>query len=114
MYSASKICSLVKKLGQGKSKKSYNRLDAKAIQCRRGYVVMYVGEEAKRYEVPIKFLSSLTFKEVLMQSQEDDDFDAKIDGPIMIRRCTSETFEQMLKDAKHHRYFPRLEDLYVS
>ncbi|OMO62457.1 Auxin responsive SAUR protein [Corchorus olitorius] len=113
MYSASKICSLVKKLGHGgKSKNSYNRLapesdDAKAIHyCRRGYVVMYVGEEGKRYQVPIKFLSCPTFiKQVLMQiSQEDDvdDLDPKIDGPIMIRHCTPETLEQILKASKHH------------
>ncbi|OMO62499.1 Auxin responsive SAUR protein [Corchorus olitorius] len=109
MYSASKICSLVKKLGHGgKSKNSYNRLPPAADHClcRRGYVVMYVGEEGKRYQVPIKFLSCPTFiKQVLMQiSQEDDvdDLDPKIDGPIMIRHCTPETLEQILKASKHH------------
>ncbi|OMO78079.1 Auxin responsive SAUR protein [Corchorus capsularis] len=108
MYSASKICWLVKKLGHGgKSKNSYNRLAPAADQyCRRGHVVMYVGEEGKRYQVPIKFLSCPSFiKQVLMQSsqeEDDDDLDPKIDGPIMIRHCTSETFEQILKAAKHH------------
>ncbi|KAK6266241.1 hypothetical protein QUC31_017078 [Theobroma cacao] len=61
---------------------------------------MYVGEKAKRYEVPIRYLSSPAFQELLMRSQ-DDDLDTKIDGPITIA-CTSERFKQLLKVAKHH------------
>ncbi|XVF37663.1 hypothetical protein REPUB_Repub20aG0028900 [Reevesia pubescens] len=107
MYSASKIGSLLKKLGQhSRPKNSYNRLTqaeeaAKAdVQARRGYVTMYVGEEAKRYEVPIKYLSSPAFQELLIRSQ-DDDLDNKIDGPITIP-CTSQRFKELLKNAKKH------------
>ncbi|KAK6266239.1 hypothetical protein QUC31_017076 [Theobroma cacao] len=104
MYSVSKMGSLVKKLGRSKPKLSYSRLeeagDTKAVKARRGYVAMYVGEKAKRYEVPIKYLSSPAFQELLMRSQ-DDDLDTKIDGPITIA-CTSKRFEQLLKVAKNH------------
>ncbi|KAK6255409.1 hypothetical protein SCA6_016714 [Theobroma cacao] len=96
--------SLVKKLGRSKPKPPYGRLaeaeDTTAVQARRGYVAMYVGEKAKRYEVPIRYLSSPAFQELLMRSQ-DDDLDTKIDGPITIA-CTSERFKQLLKVAKHH------------
>ncbi|WRX20276.1 Small auxin-up RNA - like 10 [Theobroma cacao] len=95
--------SLVKKLGRSKPKPPYGRLaeaeDTTAVQARRGYVAMYVGEKAKRYEVPIKYLSSPAFQELLMRSQ-DDDLDTKIDGPITVA-CTSKMFEQLLNVAKH-------------
>ncbi|XWS22215.1 hypothetical protein CRYUN_Cryun29cG0015200 [Craigia yunnanensis] len=105
MYSASKIGSLIQKLGRSKPNNSYNRLveaeDAKSLQARRGYVAMYVGKEAKRYEVPIKYLSSPAFQELLIRSQ-DDDLETKIDGPITIA-CTPKRFKQLLKVAKHQK-----------
>ncbi|XVF29416.1 hypothetical protein REPUB_Repub15cG0119400 [Reevesia pubescens] len=110
MYSASKIGSMIKKLGHhrhsSKPKKySYTRLteaeDAKAVEAPRGYVPMYVGKEAKRYEVPIKYLSSPEFQELLIRSR-DDDLETKIDGPISIACCTSQRFEQLLKVAKKY------------
>ncbi|XP_021291841.1 auxin-induced protein X15-like [Herrania umbratica] len=112
MYSASKISWFVRRIGRSKSKKYYRRLEeegevgkAAPLEAREGYVAMYVGEEAKRYEVPIKYLSLPTFKELLMQSQEDY-LDAKIEGPILIS-CTIENFDQLLKNAKHLQLDPR-------
>ncbi|XVE84496.1 hypothetical protein DITRI_Ditri17bG0018100 [Diplodiscus trichospermus] len=103
MYSASVIHSLFKKLVRSRARNSDNRIrkaeDAKTLQARRGYVAMYVGEEAKRYEVPMKYLSSPVFQELLIRSQ-DDDLEAKIDGPITID-CTPEMFEQLLKVVRH-------------
>ncbi|GMI92967.1 hypothetical protein HRI_002966000 [Hibiscus trionum] len=107
MYSASKFVSLVKKLWNNKPKQcfyEYDRLpgtDVEAVQAPRGYVAIYVGQEAKRFEVPIKYLSLAVFQELLIRSQGDD-LDAKIDGPIRIAFCSSERFKQLLKDAKHH------------
>ncbi|GMI92968.1 hypothetical protein HRI_002966100 [Hibiscus trionum] len=109
MYSASKFVSLVKKLwiSKWRNQCSYDHLPgadaedyAKAILARRGYVPIYVGKETKRFEVPIKYLSSAAFQELLVWSQGDD-LDAKIDGPIRIG-CSSKSFKQALKDAKHH------------
>ncbi|KAK8556354.1 hypothetical protein V6N13_064391 [Hibiscus sabdariffa] len=108
MYSTSKFVSLVKKLWMSKPKQcSYDRLpgtdvedDVKAVQTRRGYVAIYVGQEAKRFEVPIKYLSCVAFQELLNRSHADD-LDAKIDGPITVV-CSSEMFKKMLKEAKHH------------
>ncbi|XVE84494.1 hypothetical protein DITRI_Ditri17bG0017900 [Diplodiscus trichospermus] len=104
MYSVSIIGSLLKKLGRSKPQNSDNEMreaeeHAKTLQARRGYVAMYVGDEAKRYEVPIKYLSSPLFRQLLIRSQ-DDDLEAKIDGPITID-CTPEMFKQLLKVVKH-------------
>ncbi|KAJ4728567.1 SAUR-like auxin-responsive protein family [Melia azedarach] len=89
----------VKKLSVGGSKSSYERLEGyKTAQARKGCVPMYVGEEhKKRYDVPVKYLSLPRFKE-LMEQSEDADFDFKIDGPINLG-CTTEAFDQLLKQA---------------
>ncbi|KAE8673880.1 Cysteinyl-tRNA synthetase, class Ia family protein, ARATH isoform 1 [Hibiscus syriacus] len=109
MYSASEFVSLVKKrLWISKPKHcSYDRLpesdteedDVDVVLARRAYVPVYVGEEAKRFEVPIKYLSRAAFQELLVRTQGDNGLDAKIDGPIRIA-CSCERFKQVLKDAK--------------
>ncbi|KAL4375915.1 hypothetical protein GQ457_02G042380 [Hibiscus cannabinus] len=100
MHSTSKLGWLVKKLWISKPKQgSYERLrgtEVKGVQSRRGYV----GQEAKRFEVPIKYLSCAAFQELLIRSHADD-LDAKIDGPITVA-CSSHMFQKMLKEAKHH------------
>lgn len=99
-----KVCSLVSRHSISK-KSCCQRLlvqvadNAKTVKIRRGYVGIYVGEEAKRYEVPVKYLLFPPFQELMKQS-EDDELDFKIDGPIKLS-CTPEIFEcQILKLAK--------------
>ncbi|KAJ0089126.1 hypothetical protein Patl1_31524 [Pistacia atlantica] len=108
-----KFSSIIKKIlgGRSLSKKSkdYRRLvmsDEKdhhhhhqSVKVRRGYVAIYVGDEAKRYEVPVKYLSFPPFLELVKQSVGDD-FDTQIDGPINLT-CTTETFDELLKLAKN-------------
>ncbi|KAI9187367.1 hypothetical protein LWI28_027285 [Acer negundo] len=64
----------------------------------RGCVAMYVGDERKRYQVPLIYLSLPKFQELIKTSQGDA-FDVKIDGPITLA-CTTQTFEQLLNIAK--------------
>uniref|UniRef100_A0A7N2RB60 Uncharacterized protein n=1 Tax=Quercus lobata TaxID=97700 RepID=A0A7N2RB60_QUELO len=64
-----------------------------------GYIGLYVGEERKRYEVLVKYLSLPAFEELIVQSQADE-LEAKIEGPIMLA-CKTEEFDQLLKLAKN-------------
>ncbi|KAJ0113411.1 hypothetical protein Patl1_01011 [Pistacia atlantica] len=106
MFSAKSVrrnfCTLMKKLGLTDSKNSYKKFatveGSRNIHGPRGYIVMYVGEELKRYQVPLKYLSLPKFQELIMQSQGDD-LDVKVDGPITLA-CTTETFDKLLKLAK--------------
>ncbi|KAJ4708768.1 SAUR-like auxin-responsive protein family [Melia azedarach] len=88
-------------MDSGGSKRSYERLviaegyKTAQAQARKGCVPMYVGEEHKRYDVPLKYLSLPEFKE-LMEQSENGDFDFKINGPINLG-CTSEAFDQLLR-----------------
>lgn len=59
------------KLGLSDSKTSYKKIatveGSKNINSPRGYIKMYVGEELKRYQVPVKYLSLLMFRELIVQ-----------------------------------------------
>ncbi|KDP39594.1 hypothetical protein JCGZ_02614 [Jatropha curcas] len=64
-------------------------------RARRGCVTAYVGEEAKRYEIPIKFLAIQSFQELIIGSEEED-FDSKIEGPIRLS-CSTSFFDEQLQ-----------------
>ncbi|KAJ9135296.1 hypothetical protein P3X46_032499 [Hevea brasiliensis] len=99
---------LVKMLGTSKSSSSYELLsrtdngNKTPPQARRGYIAMYVGEEAKRYEVPVENLRFPPLQELIKQSR-DYDLESKIDGPIVLACCTTNMFDQLLKSAKKNQ-----------
>lgn len=70
-------------------------------QARKGYVAIYVGEECKRYEVPLKYLSFPALQELIGKSLsgEDQIHEPKIDGPITLA-CKVGAFDELLKLAK--------------
>lgn len=59
---------------------------------------MYVGEEEKRYELPLKYLSSPAFL-TLMIKEGEDVHHVKIEGPIRLA-CKPAVFNQFLKLAQ--------------
>lgn len=97
------LCGFFRKLRLTESDNAYRRFDGnRDRQVRKGHVAVYVGEERKRYEIPVKYLALAEFKELMMLSQEDSfDLDVKIDGPITFL-CTTEIFDEVLKLAKKH------------
>ena len=101
-----KISMLMKKLGSNHFKNLYIRIGStespKTRKVPKGYIGLYVGEERKRYEVPVKYLSLPAFQELIVQSQADE-LEAKIEGPIMLA-CKTEEFDQLLKQAKVFSY----------
>ncbi|KAK3198842.1 hypothetical protein Dsin_022257 [Dipteronia sinensis] len=109
MISTRSIRRLMKKLSASYSKNSYKRLanaddekkSAQKLEVARGCVAMYVGDERKRYQVPLIYLSLPKFQELIKTSQEDA-YDIKIDGPITLA-CATQTFEQLLNIAKKTR-----------
>ncbi|CAL1405237.1 unnamed protein product [Linum trigynum] len=72
---------------------------------RRGYIGMYVGEEARRYEVPVKSLAKPSVQELLVRrrrrtSEDGDDVpllldSPKIVGPLSIP-CSVESFDRLV------------------
>ncbi|KAF3951529.1 hypothetical protein CMV_022831 [Castanea mollissima] len=96
------ISMFMKNIGLNHSKNSYNRIDStkssKTRKVPKGYIGLYVGEEKKRYEIPVKYLSLPAIQELIVQSQADE-LEPKIQGPIMLA-CRTEEFDQLLKLAK--------------
>lgn len=94
-FSLKKIGSLIRKISAGShSKKPMVSEKTKIVQVPKGYLPVYVGEESTRYEVPVKYLSFSTFQELMIQqSQDHDELDTKILGPMKLA-CTPEIFDQ--------------------
>ncbi|KAL5740232.1 hypothetical protein ACOSP7_029107 [Xanthoceras sorbifolium] len=101
-----KITSFIKKIfrcsrhsGGGHSEIPYRQLDsaAKPIRARKGHVLIYVGEEAKRCEVPVKYLKLPLMKELIKKSMEGE-LDPSLD--FLILACTPERFDFFLKLVK--------------
>lgn len=59
---------------------------------------MYVGEEQKRYQVPLNYLSIPTQRS-MVKSLPPYDLETKIEGPILLS-CTPQFFDQFLDIAK--------------
>ncbi|TXG66850.1 hypothetical protein EZV62_008125 [Acer yangbiense] len=106
MISIRSIRRLMKRLSASYSKISYKRLanadhekkSDQKLEVARGCVAIYVGDERKRYQVPLIYLPLPKFQELIKTSQGDA-FDVKIDGSITLA-CTTQTFEQLLNIAK--------------
>lgn len=58
-----------------------------------------MGEKRKRYQVPLAYLSLPMFQQLIKDSNGDDDFDFKIDGPILVS-CDGRSFDHFLQVAE--------------
>ncbi|XWS09395.1 hypothetical protein CRYUN_Cryun40dG0081500 [Craigia yunnanensis] len=61
----------------------------------RIYVSVYVGIEAKRYDVPLMYLSLPMFQQIMIRPQGND-LDTNLDRPITVD-CIPEAFELLLE-----------------
>ncbi|KAK2448766.1 auxin-induced protein 15A [Trifolium repens] len=46
----------------------------------KGYIVVYVGEEMKRFVIPVSYLNQISFQDSLSQSEEQFEFDHPMGG----------------------------------
>lgn len=59
----------------------------------KGFVPIQVGEERRRYFIPVSYLSSISLKAFLHQFEEE--IQANMNGPITLP-CSFESFEAIL------------------
>jgi SAUR family protein len=52
----------------------------KSVEVRKGYVAVYVGEEQKRFVIPISYLNQPSFQDLLSQTQEEFGYDHPMGG----------------------------------
>jgi SAUR family protein len=46
----------------------------------KGYLAVYVGEEMKRFVIPVSYLNQISFQDLLSQSEEQFGFDHPMGG----------------------------------
>ena len=57
----------------------------------KGFVAVYVGENMKRFVIPISYLNHPEFQDLLSQAEEEFGFDHPMGGLTI--PCTEEAFE---------------------
>ena len=66
------------------------RTSSKGIEVPKGYLAVYVGEEMKRFVIPISYLNQQSFQELLNQAEEQFEYDHPMGGLTI--PCSEEVF----------------------
>ena len=53
---------------------------SKSVEVPKGYLAVYVGEEQKRYVIPISYLNQPSFLDLLTQAEEEFGYDYHMGG----------------------------------
>ncbi|KAI4323763.1 hypothetical protein L6164_023344 [Bauhinia variegata] len=53
---------------------------SKSVEVPKGYIAVYIGEEMKRFMVPISYLNHSSFQELLSQAEEEFGYDHPMGG----------------------------------
>ena len=72
---------------------SSRQASSKSVEVRKGYVAVYVGEEQKRFVIPISYLNQPSFQDLLSQAEEEFGYDHPMGGLTI--PCTEEVFQHM-------------------
>ncbi|KAL4390030.1 hypothetical protein HN51_010963 [Arachis hypogaea] len=67
-----------------------NQTSSKALEVPKGYLAVYVGENMKRFVIPISYLNQTSFQELLSQAEEEFGYDHPMGGLTI--PCSEETF----------------------
>ncbi|XP_057748379.1 auxin-induced protein 6B-like [Arachis stenosperma] len=67
-----------------------NQASSKALEVPKGYLAVYVGENMKRFVIPISYLNQTSFQELLSQAEEEFGYDHPMGGLTI--PCSEEAF----------------------
>ncbi|KAL1324430.1 hypothetical protein AAHE18_13G089100 [Arachis hypogaea] len=57
-----------------------NQASSKALEVPKGYLAVYVGENMKRFVIPVSYLNQTSFQELLSQAEEEFRYDHPMGG----------------------------------
>ncbi|KAI9127481.1 hypothetical protein K1719_002040 [Acacia pycnantha] len=66
---------------------------SKFVEVPKGHLVVYVGEEIKRFVIPISYLNQPSFQELLSEAEEEFGYDHPM-GALTIP-CTEDVFQKV-------------------
>jgi len=61
-------------------RRASNQASSKGVDVPKGYLAVYVGEEIKRFVIPISYLNQPSFQELLSQAEEQFEYDHLMGG----------------------------------
>ena len=80
--------------GIRRSSFSRNLASSKGLDVPKGYLAVYVGEEMKRFVIPISLLNQPSFQDLLNQAEEEFGYDHPMGGLTI--PCTEVAFENVI------------------
>ncbi|CAJ1978816.1 unnamed protein product [Sphenostylis stenocarpa] len=66
--------------GMKKALFAANQVSSKAVEAPKGYLAVYVGEEMKRFVIPVSYLNQPSFQELLSHAEEEFGYDHPMGG----------------------------------
>ncbi|KAI4332781.1 hypothetical protein L6164_017662 [Bauhinia variegata] len=57
-----------------------NQASSKSLEVPKGYLAVYVGQEMKRFIIPMSYLNQPLFQELLSQAEEEFGYDHPMGG----------------------------------
>ena len=69
---------------------SSSQASTKATNVPKGYLAVYVGEEMKRFVIPMSYLNQNSFQDLLSRAEEEFGYDHPIGGLTI--PCTEDVF----------------------
>ncbi|KAL1324261.1 auxin-induced protein 15A [Arachis ipaensis] len=66
---------------------------SKSVEVPKGYLAVYVGENQKRFVIPISYLNQPSFQDLLSQAEEEFGYDHPMGGLTI--PCSEDVFQQI-------------------
>ncbi|KAK2435163.1 auxin-induced protein 6B [Trifolium repens] len=70
-----------------------NRTTSKVVDMPKGYLAVYVGEQQKRFVIPISYLNQPLFQDLLSQAEEEFEYNHPMGGLTI--PCTEDVFQHI-------------------
>ncbi|XLS88272.1 hypothetical protein HN51_038438 [Arachis hypogaea] len=72
---------------------SASQVASKSVELPKGYLAVYVGENQKRFVIPISYLNQPSFQDLLSQAEEEFGYDHPMGGLTI--PCSEHVFQRI-------------------
>ncbi|WVY96432.1 hypothetical protein V8G54_028583 [Vigna mungo] len=79
---------------KAKTSSGRNQASSKVLDAPKGYLAVYVGENMKRFVIPVSHLNQPLFQELLSQSEEEFGYDHPMGGLTI--PCSEHVFQHII------------------
>ncbi|XP_015953255.1 auxin-induced protein 15A-like [Arachis duranensis] len=72
---------------------SASQAASKSVELPKGYLAVYVGENQKRFVIPVSYLNQPSFQDLLSQAEEEFGYDHSMGGLTI--PCSEHVFQRI-------------------